>query len=124
MAQKLAIVLQNTCQLGLFLSGAAHAARRIFAAPRSSLGYDWTGENAFAAKSPLSALFLPLAPVFWGEGAGGEGPIRFETMPPHPQPFSPDYRGEGSDSSFVFRFQESSKLVIFRHFQPARLNQP
>ncbi len=76
----------------------------------------WPDENTFATTSKLSELFLPLAPVFWGEGAGGEGPICLETMPPHPQPFSPEYRGEGSDNSCVFRFQDFLQALCLPTF--------
>ncbi len=58
-------------------------------------------------------------------GLGGEGPNRLETMHPHPQPFSPEYRGEGSDNSYVSRLQvflQSLYLPTFSSGPPRPLS--
>src|SRR5262245_42697740 len=48
-------------------------------------------------------VFSPLSPVLGGEGPGVRGPSRPTHHPPHPQPLSPEYRGEGSQSVLLSR---------------------
>ena len=47
------------------------------------------------AGSPAQSPYSPL-PCTHGEGLGVRAEARFELEAPHPQPFSPEYRGEGS----------------------------
>jgi len=66
--------------------------------------------------------FSPLRPCTQGRmGAGDEGlnvssTRRFDASPmlsaPHPQPFSPEYRGEGSKNLFVCRTSISNSITF------------
>jgi nicotinate-nucleotide pyrophosphorylase (carboxylating) len=61
----------------------------------------------------------PLSPVLGGEGSGVRGVNPATTQPPHPQPLSPEYRGEGSLPQPT---QEVISSPIFRDFMRAARN--
>jgi hypothetical protein len=59
-------------------------------------------------------LIAPLSPVLGGEGVGGEGAESRRASPPHPNPLSPEYRGEGLEVAM----RNSKRLHLPKRMTP------